>query len=83
MRVLLAGFNVDKEVLDDMVKTSGVREDVTPETFSAAYARISRDPREIDVIRKSAREEVERTRRSKSAISSSLYVLAILSIGLE
>ncbi|MFC1511386.1 FAD-dependent thymidylate synthase [Candidatus Margulisiibacteriota bacterium] len=68
MKVLLAGYNVDTEVLEDLKKTSHPREDVTPETLSASYARISRDPRPIDELRKDAREEVEKARKSNSAI---------------
>lgn len=44
------------------------REDVTPETLSASYARISRDPRPIDELRKHAREEVQKARRSNKTI---------------
>lgn len=68
MRVHLAGYNVDTEVIKELEAKAGKREDITPEVISAAYARISRDPRPIDEIRRSAREEVERTRRSNSTI---------------
>ncbi len=68
MNVILAGYNVDSGVLNEMISKCGHRQDVTPETLSAAYARISRDPRPIDEIRKDAREEVERTRRSNQTI---------------
>lgn len=68
MKVLLAGYNVDTEVLEDLKKTSRPRQDVTPETLSASYARISRDPRPIDELRKIAREEVEKARQSNSSI---------------
>ena len=68
MKVYLAGFNVDTSVLEEMQRDNPLREDVTPEVLSAAYARISRDPRAINEIRKSAREEVERTRKSNKAI---------------
>lgn len=68
MKVLLAGYNVDAEVLEDLKKTSRERQDVTPETLSASYARISRDPRPIDELRKIARQEVEKARKSNSAI---------------
>ncbi|MFH1347366.1 MAG: FAD-dependent thymidylate synthase [Candidatus Margulisiibacteriota bacterium] len=68
MRVILAGYNVDTEVLEDLKKTSRPRQDVTPETLSASYARISRDPRPVDELRKIAREEVEKARKSNSAI---------------
>lgn len=68
MKVLLAGYNVDKEVLEELKKSAAPREDVTPETLSASYARISRDPRPIDELRRIARAEVERARRSNRNI---------------
>jgi len=43
-------------------------EDLTPETFSAAYARISRDPRSVDELRQDAAREVNRARRSNESI---------------
>ena len=68
MKVYLAGYNVDTTVLKEMEEASGKRQDITPEVISAAYARISRDPRAINEIRKSSREEVEKSRRSNSTI---------------
>jgi len=68
MRVLLAGYNVDSAVLDELKKSSPPREDVTPETLSASYARISRDPRPADELRAAARAEVDRARRSNQSI---------------
>lgn len=68
MKVHLAGFNVDTTVLRELEEKAGKRDDITPEVISAAYARISRDPRDIDEIRKSAREEVEKSRKSNSTI---------------
>jgi flavin-dependent thymidylate synthase len=68
MEVILAGYNVDTDVLEDLKKTSHPRQDVTPETISASYARISRDPRPVNELRKVAREEVEKARKSNSAI---------------
>ncbi len=68
MKVHLAGFNVDTAVLREMEEKAGTRDDITPEVISAAYARISRDPRPINEIRKDAREEVERARKSNSSI---------------
>ena len=68
MRVLLAGYNVDSAVLDELKRNSPPREDVTPETLSASYARISRDPRPVDELRAAARAEVDRTRRSNQSI---------------
>ncbi len=68
MRVYLAGFNVDTEVLRQLQEKAGKREDITPEVISAAYARISRDPRPINEIRDDARVEVEKSRKSNSTI---------------
>ncbi len=68
MKVFLAGYNVETNVLRELQSSAGRRDDITPEVISAAYARISRDPRSIDEIRKEAREEVERTRQSNSTI---------------
>ncbi len=68
MKVVLAGYNVDKEVIDDLKRHSPPRDDVTPETLSASYARISRDPRPADELRGVARREVERARRSNRTI---------------
>ena len=63
MKVNLAGYNVDTAILREIEQKVGKREDLTPEVISAAYARISRDPRPIDEIRKDARDEVEKSRR--------------------
>lgn len=68
MRVVLAGYNIDSEVISELKRQVPPREDVTPETLSAAYARISRDPRPADVLRAVARGEVERARRSNQRI---------------
>lgn len=68
MKVYLAGFNVDTEVLREWEKNCGKRQDLTPEVISAAYARISRDPRPINEIRDDSRKEVELSRKSNSTI---------------
>src|SRR5512136_2773557 len=68
MKVVLAGYNVDRDVLEELMRQAPARRDVTPETLSAAYARISRDPRPADRLRAAAREEVEKARRSNQAI---------------
>ncbi|MBU0502157.1 MAG: FAD-dependent thymidylate synthase [bacterium] len=68
MKVLLAGYNLDTDVINDLKSHNGLRQDVTPETLSASYARISRDPRPIDELRQVARGEVEKARKSNSAI---------------
>ncbi len=68
MKVILAGYNLDTNVIEALAKNSPPRLDLTPETLSAAYARISRDPRPVDELRAEAREEVERARRSNQTI---------------
>ncbi len=68
MKVVLAGYNVDSSVLEDLRKNSPPREDASPETLSAAYARISRNPKPADELRALARSEVEKARRSNRTI---------------
>jgi flavin-dependent thymidylate synthase len=68
MRVVLAGYNIDSDVIEDLKQHGPPRQDVTPETLSAAYARISRDPRPADELRAVARREVEKARRSNRTI---------------
>ena len=41
---------------------------LTPETISAAYARISRDPRPVNLLRAEARDWVSKSRRSNRSI---------------
>jgi flavin-dependent thymidylate synthase len=57
MKVELAGFNTD-------IQNSST----SPETLSAAYARISRDPRPIGELRAESAGEVEKARRSNRRI---------------
>ena len=52
MRVILAGFNVDIEALQEYKNGKVI---LTPESISAAYARISRSPKSVDGLRKEAR----------------------------
>jgi flavin-dependent thymidylate synthase len=81
MLVKLAGFNVDVEninTLNEILKKYPdiTAEDIeilkkmywTPETISASYARISRDPRPINELRKESREEIEKSRKSNKSI---------------
>jgi len=67
-RILLAGYNIDTDVIEDLKKNNPERQNITPETLSAAYARISRDPRPIDQLREASRQEVEKSRKSNSSI---------------
>lgn len=57
MKVILAGYNTDAE-----------NGSTTPETISAAYARISRDPAPVDQLRRKASLEVEQARKSNRTI---------------
>lgn len=68
MKVILAGYNLDSTVIEELKGKLPGRSDVTPETLSAAYARISRDPRSADELRAAARAEVDRARRSNKTI---------------
>jgi flavin-dependent thymidylate synthase len=65
MKVLLAGFNVDKEVLNEINIDKKI---LTPETISAAYARISRDPRPVNELREESKYAVEKARKSNENI---------------
>ena len=68
MKVILSGYNIDREVIEELKRHSPRRQDITPEILSASYARISRDPRPVDELRAVAREEVEKARRSNQNI---------------
>jgi len=74
LRIELAGFNVDHDTLRGLESAAfeggeaPPREAITPETLSAAYARISRNPADIREIRAEARVEVEKARRSNENI---------------
>ncbi|MCL2669218.1 MAG: FAD-dependent thymidylate synthase [Syntrophaceae bacterium] len=68
MEVILAGHNLDYEVIRELAATQPQRQDLTPETIAAAYARISRNPRPVNELRKAARGEVEKARASNRNI---------------
>lgn len=88
MEVILAGYNLDVETLNDAKKYlqnalehlpagSDLAGDIeeyikldnfTPETLSAAYARISRNPAPVPELREVSRHEVDRSRRSNKMI---------------
>ncbi len=61
MKIILAGFNSDIELLDD-------NKEYTPETFSAAYARISRSSKSVVDLRKQALNDVIKARKSNKNI---------------
>lgn len=66
MKVILSGFNIESEMIERL--SSRTRGHLTPEVISAAYARISRDPRSVASLRKEARERVDKARRSNERI---------------
>ncbi len=82
MDVKLAGFNVDRDAIDelkgilankefsekDRLNALNILSNFTPETIAASYARISRDPRAISKLRADARKDVESSRKSNKAI---------------
>lgn len=67
-RIVLAGFNLDADILADLARNCPESPDLTPETLSAAYARISRDARPVDALRRVARADVARSRQSNERI---------------
>ncbi|HDS03317.1 MAG TPA: FAD-dependent thymidylate synthase [Firmicutes bacterium] len=82
MKVILAGMNIDASLLS-LIRSALLDEEprareelirllkagaLTPETLSAAYARISRSPVSVEDLRKAAVEEVEKARRSNEKI---------------
>lgn len=66
MKIVLAGYNVESEILAAARERFG--EAVTPEVLSAAYARISRDPRGVGALRGEALRAVEKARSSNERI---------------
>ena len=68
MKILLAGYNVDYGLIRELQEKSGLKQDITPETISAAYARISRSPKPVNELRSDARAEVDKARKSNRNI---------------
>ena len=68
MKILLAGYNIDSSLIEESKQKSENKERFTPETISAAYARISRDSSEIPELRKKTLMEVEKARKSNEKI---------------
>jgi len=69
MYIRVAGYNVD---VDELEKVRGAAADagavLTPETLSAAYARISKHDVDVDALRRRAVEDVEKARTSNENI---------------
>jgi len=68
MDVILAGHNIDFDIIRELAAEHPERRDLTPETVAAAYARISRNPRPVNELRTLARGEVEKARASNRNI---------------
>src|SRR4030042_77530 len=68
MDVILAGHNIDYDIIRESAAERPERQDLTPETIAAAYARISRYPRPVNELRRIARGEVEKARASNRII---------------
>ena len=68
MDIILAGFNLDYETIKGLKSDSPGIKTLTPETISAAYARISRNPLPVNKLREISRKEVEKARKSNRNI---------------
>jgi flavin-dependent thymidylate synthase len=64
MKIEIAGFNLDKKIIDQIPNT----DIATPETISAAYARISRSKLNVVELRKKSLAEVQKARSSNQTI---------------
>ena len=63
MKIQLAGMNIDTKFINDRAAKI-----ITPETISAAYARISRSKKSVTKLRKIALKEVDKARKSNRNI---------------
>ncbi len=68
MKVILAGYNIDHDIIAEIRAALPQLEGLTPETVAAAYARISRSPKGVDELRAIARVEVDKARQSNRNI---------------
>ncbi|MGV8057681.1 MAG: FAD-dependent thymidylate synthase [Smithellaceae bacterium] len=68
MKILLAGYNLDYDLIRELKDKCAASQDITPETISAAYARISRSPKPVDELRSDARAEIAKARKSNRNI---------------
>ncbi|MCD8480605.1 MAG: hypothetical protein LRZ88_10565 [Candidatus Cloacimonetes bacterium] len=63
MKLIVAGYNIDKSLIDSLNAATA-----TPEVISAAYARISRSKKQVDELRREALAEVDKARSSNTNI---------------
>lgn len=68
MEIILAGCNLDYDAIMALKKGLTGEKSLTPETIAAAYARISRDPRPVNELRKISMEDVAKARQSNRNI---------------
>jgi len=62
-------FNIEENSeLNRKIRELLNRDNLTPETIAAAYARISRNPLPVNELRRISREEVEKARKSNRTI---------------
>ncbi|MBN1383116.1 MAG: FAD-dependent thymidylate synthase [Deltaproteobacteria bacterium] len=69
MKIILAGYNIDADIIQTFRQMKPEADNLTPETVAAAYARISRSPKSVDELRAVARQEVEKARKSAKNIA--------------
>jgi flavin-dependent thymidylate synthase len=69
MEIILAGYNIDADLIRAFKAANPEADNLTPETIAAAYARISRSPKSVTELRAIAREEVEKARKSAQNIA--------------
>ncbi|MEF3694574.1 MAG: FAD-dependent thymidylate synthase [Candidatus Cloacimonadota bacterium] len=63
MKVNIAGYNIDKSLIDSLESKLA-----TPEVISAAYARISRSSKSVTDLRQEALLEIDKARKSNQNI---------------
>jgi flavin-dependent thymidylate synthase len=68
MKIILAGHNIDRDIINEFRDLYPQRNDLTPETIAAGYARISRNPAPVNELRVAARDDIEKARLSNKNI---------------
>jgi len=63
MLVQIAGYNIDKSLIDKLDPNIA-----TPETISAAYARVSRSSKSVSELRKESIRQIVKARTSNESI---------------
>lgn len=63
MKLFVAGYNLDSSLIASLKQ-----DNASPEVISAAYARISRSSKSVEILRQEALNEVEKARKSNESI---------------